>query len=242
MKKVIFIIPFFNEENRIDIFEYQHAFKENQWVDFLLVDDGSTDCTSTILTDFENNFVNVSTLLLANNIGKAEAIRKGVLSVSESTYLYLGYLDADLATPVSEMIRMLYFSEEHDKIDFIMGSRIKLIGNNVTRSLKRHYIGRVFATIISQFILKTPIYDTQCGAKIIKFNLAKSLFEKPFFTKWLFDVELLLRFKAINSNYIYKTSEFPLNIWVEKGNSKIKFIDLLLVPYQILKLYVSYVK
>ena len=72
--------------------------------------------------------------------------------------------------------------------------------------------------------------------------MAKSLFEKPFLTKWLFDVELLLRFKAIDSKYIYKTREFPLNIWVEKGDSKIKFTDLLLVPYQIFKLYISYVK
>jgi dolichyl-phosphate beta-glucosyltransferase len=242
MKKSIFIIPFFNEENRIDILEYQIAFKVNKFVDFLLVDDGSEDCTNEILRDFENNFENVSTLLLKENVGKAEAIRQGVLLVSEKNYEYLGYLDADLATPISEMIRMLDFSKENEKLVFIMGCRIKLIGNNVSRSMTRHYFGRVFATIISQFILKTPIYDTQCGAKIMKSKLAKTLFEKPFFTKWLFDVELLLRFKVIDSNYIYKTSEFPLNSWVEKGNSKIKFTDLLLVPYQILKLYISYVK
>ncbi len=242
MKKALFIIPFFNEESRIDILEYKLAFKENISINFLLVDDGSTDCTSEILTDFENNFENVSVLLLKENVGKAEAIRKGVLNVNEDSYEYLGYLDADLATPISEMTRMLYFFNENHKIDFMMGSRIKLIGNNVSRSMKRHYFGRIFATIISQFILKTPIYDTQCGAKIIKSKLAKSLFEKAFLTKWLFDVELLLRFKALDSSYIYKTSEFPLNIWVEKGNSKIKFTDLLLVPYQILKLYMSYVK
>lgn len=242
MKKAIFIIPFFNEETRIDIFEYKLAFNEYQSIDFLLIDDGSKDSTSTILMDFEKDFDNVSTLLLVNNVGKAEAIRKGVLSINENDYEYLGYLDADLATPISEMIRLVDFSVENNKFDFIMGSRIKLIGNEVSRSMKRHYFGRVFATIISQFILKTPIYDTQCGAKIIKSKLAQSLFEKPFLTKWLFDVELLLRFKAIDSKYIYKTREFPLNIWVEKGDSKIKFTDLLLVPYQIFKLYISYVK
>lgn len=242
MKKAIFIIPFFNEETRIDILEYKLAFNEYQSIDFLLIDDGSKDNTSTILMSFEKDFDNVSTLLLVKNVGKAEAIRKGVLSINENDYEYLGYLDADLATPISEMIRLVDFSVENNKFDFVMGSRIKLIGNEVIRSMKRHYFGRVFATIISQFILKTPIYDTQCGAKIIKSKLAKSLFEKPFLTKWLFDVELLLRFKAIDSKYIYKTREFPLNIWVEKGDSKIKFTDLLLVPYQIFKLYISYVK
>ena len=105
---------------------------------------------------------------MVDNVGKSEAIRKGVLTVNEDGYEYLGYLDADLATPISEMIRLVGFSVENHKIDFIMGGRIKLIGNEVSRSMKRHYFGRVFATIISQFILKTPIYDTQCGAKIIK--------------------------------------------------------------------------
>ena len=52
MKKAIFIIPFFNEETRIGILEYQLDFKENQSIDFLLVDDGSTDSTCEILTEF----------------------------------------------------------------------------------------------------------------------------------------------------------------------------------------------
>ena len=230
MKKAIFIIPFFNEEIRIDILEYKLAFNEYRSIDFLLIDDGSKDSTSTILMNFEKDFD-------INN-----RIKFNLLFINENDYEYLGYLDADLATPISEMIKLVDFSVENNKFDFVMGSRIKLIGNEVSRSIKRHYFGRVFATIISQFILKTPIYDTQCGAKIIKSKLSKSLFEKPFLTKWLFDVELLLRFKAIDSKYIYKTREFPLDIWVEKGDSKIKFTDLLLVPYQIFKLYISYVK
>lgn len=242
MNKIIFIIPFYNEHSRIDILEFNDAFSIYSNIDFLLIDDGSNDKTSSILLDFENINKNVSSLILNENVGKAEAIRKGVLSVTESNYDYIGYLDADLATPISEMVRLVDFSLENSKFDFVMGSRIKLIGNEVSRSLVRHYFGRVFATIISQFILKTPIYDTQCGAKIIKIELAKLLFQNPFLTKWLFDVELLLRYKEVDSKYMYKTREIPLNIWIEKGNSKIRFKDLLLVPYQIFKLYVYYVK
>ena len=118
-----------------------------------------------------------------------------------------------------------------------MGSRIKLIGNKVDRSLLRHYLGRVFATIVSHFILKTPVYDTQCGAKIIDAKWCSLLFEKPFETKWLFDVELLLRLKNNGNNLQKCVAEIPLFEWKEIGNSKIKVSDFIKVPFQLVKLY-----
>ena len=123
-----------------------------------------------------------------------------------------------------------------------MGSRIKLIGNKVNRSLKRHYFGRIFATIISQFILKVPIYDTQCGAKIFNSKVIDVLFDKPFQSKWLFDVELLLRLKNNNYNLQNTVVEIPLNEWTEMGNSKIKFTEVLSFPFQLIKIYFHYAK
>lgn len=241
MEKAVFIIPFYNEEGRIELEDFQFAFKNFSNIHFLLVDDGSTDKTQEMLKELTADFQNVFCLLNQKNIGKAEAIRRAVLDINQDQYEYLGYLDADLATPISEMCRLLDFISTNKQLEFVMGSRIKLLGNQVHRSLVRHYFGRIFATIISQFILKIPVYDTQCGAKIIKLNLAKAIFKKPFKTKWLFDVELLLRFKKLELNFDKKTAEFPLQVWIEKGGSKIKFSDLLKVPFQLLKIYFHYV-
>jgi len=232
--KVVIIIPFYNEVERIKLENFHQIFNGFQNYNFLLVDDGSSDKTINILEEFKSKFTNVEVLKLAKNIGKAEAIRSAVLSVSESDFI--SYYDADLATPFSELDRLIQFSIQNLNYKMVMGARIKLIGNGVKRSLKRHYFGRVFATIVSQFILKVAVYDTQCGAKVVDYETAKLIFEKPFISKWLFDVELL---KRLQKKYDLKNvvKEIPLEKWEEIGKSKIKVADFIKIPFQLIQIY-----
>jgi len=232
--KITIIIPFYNEVERINLENFHQIFNGFLHYNFLLVDDGSSDKTIEILEEFKSKFSNVDVLKLAKNLGKAEAIRSAVLFISECDFI--SYYDADLATPFSELNRLIQIAIENPNYKMIMGARIKLIGNGVKRSLKRHYFGRVFATIVSQFVLKTAVYDTQCGAKVIDYNIAKQIFEKPFISKWLFDVELL---KRLQKTHILKDTvkEIPLEKWKEIGNSKIKFSDFLRLPYQLFQIY-----
>lgn len=237
MNKSLLIIPFYNEEKRIPQSEFLEAFERYQNVDFLLVNDGSSDKTLDILDDFASKFSHVKVLNLKKNGGKAEAIRSGILWAKELSYDYLGYLDADLSTPIAELIRLLEFSIANQNLQIVMGTRIKLLGNNVIRSSRRHYFGRIFATIISNFILKTAVYDTQCGAKIIKKEVAFLLFEKEFRTKWLFDVEMLLRLKKHAGKLEEIVAEMPLNTWIEKGDTKIKLKEFVSFPWQLIMIY-----
>lgn len=235
--RITIIIPFYNEVERISLENFHQIFGGFLHYNFLLVDDGSSDKTIEILEQFKSEFSNVEVLKLDKNVGKAEAIRSGVLSISNADYI--SYYDADLATPFSELDKLIQFIVQNPNYKMIMGARIKLIGNGVKRSLKRHYFGRVFATIVSQFILKTPVYDTQCGAKVIEFKTAKLIFEKPFVSKWLFDVELL---KRLQKTHELKdvVKEIPLEEWEEIGNSKIKFSDFLKLPFQLFQIYRKY--
>lgn len=230
------IIPFYNEVARINLENFHQIFNGFQQYNFLLINDGSSDTTFEILEKFKSKFTNVEVLNLVKNVGKAEAIRSGVLSLSEANYI--AYYDADLATPISEMDKLIQFAIKKPSYKLVMGARIKLIGNGVQRSLKRHYFGRVFATIVSQFVLKVPVYDTQCGAKVIEYKTAKQLFEQPFVSKWLFDVELLKRLqKTDDLKAVVK--EIPLEKWEEIGNSKIKVADIFQLPFQLFKIYRS---
>lgn len=230
----------YNEEKRVALDLYHSAFTKYSSIDFLLVNDASTDTTEVIITQLSDTFLNVSSTSNTTNLGKAESIRTAVLNNDLSAYKYVGYMDADLAVPFSEMKRLLDLAVENTSKKLVFGSRIKLISNNIKRSKLRHYFGRIFATIVSQIILKTPIYDTQCGAKVIDTNLAKSLFSKPFKTKWLFDVELLLRYKKLEPDFSNYILEEPLKVWIEKGGTKIKLREFLMFPFQLLKVYFSY--
>lgn len=98
------------------------------------------------------------------------------------------------------------------------------VGSAIERSFFRHLIGRLIATFISN-ILSLKVYDTQCGCKLIKRDLALKIFKDQFISEWLFDVELFAR--IINLYGIDNCTdimiEVPLLKWKEKGGSKIKF-------------------
>lgn len=232
--KVTIIIPFYNEEKRIVLESFHQIFKNTSQYDFILVDDGSTDNTNTILGEFKNKFPNLTILKLDKNIGKAEAIRAAVLSISNTDFI--AYYDADLATPFSELDKLIQFSIQNPNYKMIMGARIKLIGNGVKRSLTRHYFGRIFASIVSQFVLKVAVYDTQCGAKVVDYQTANQIFAKPFISRWLFDVELLKRLQK-NHNLKKVVKEIPLEKWEEIGSSKIKRTDFFKIPFELFQIY-----
>ena len=234
------IIPCFNEAIRLDVAAYKTFQKQNNAFDLLFVNDGSTDETLSIINTLKDELPNTFNLNLKKNSGKAEAIRQTVLQL-DSHYKYVGYLDADLSTSLSEISRLLSIAKNENKA-LVLGSRIKVLGASIQRKFYRHFFGRLVATFIDSFILKLEIYDTQCGAKIINRELADSIFKEPFRTKWLFDVELLARTKKLKTKKYCKTYilEVPLNQWHDTDDTRISFIDFLKTPFALLKLYSHY--
>ena len=138
-------------------------------------------------------------LTLAQNSGKGEAVRQGVNHVAAmQRFAFVGYWDADLATPLSELAPMLDALARAPRCQLILGSRWRRLGSDIQRSAIRHALGRVFATAAS-FTLDLPVYDSQCGAKVCRAASVGVLFGEPFTTRWLFDVELLARLRSRGS-------------------------------------------
>lgn len=240
MQKTCIIIPCYNEESRFPIDEFLNFIKSNNFIEFCFVNDGSTDKTLTILNQLKNDFPNITVFNLKENIGKAEAIRYAVLNLNKTKYDYIGYLDADLSTSLIEMTRLTTFISPD--IKFIMGSRIKKLGSFIKRNPFRHIFGRILATFVSTFILKIPVYDTQCGAKLIATSLALELFKDSFESKWLFDIELLLRVIELKGKDFCNDSviEIPLRKWHDKGDSKITLLDFINIPFELIKISNKY--
>ncbi|EQC51054.1 glycosyltransferase [Bacteriovorax sp. DB6_IX] len=240
-KNICLVIPCYNEGQRLSIKAFIEFIEKRDHYYLLFVNDASTDNTLEILRSI--NHQRVQFLDINENVGKAEAIRRGVSHIPQhfDCSLY-GYFDADMATPLSEIDSMLRKMNEGD-YGLVFGSRLLRIGGNIKRSSIRHYIGRFFATLAS-LLLGLPIYDTQCGAKIFKKDLVPVLFEKEFSTKWMFDVEIFYRLKDyFGIKEFYKqVYEMPLSKWTDIEQSKIKWIDFLMVPRDFLKIYFRYKK
>ncbi|MBW2421215.1 MAG: glycosyltransferase, partial [Deltaproteobacteria bacterium] len=194
MSRTIIVVPCFNEAERLDVREFEAFIARNPSIRFVFVNDGSLDGTLGVLNRLEKGAPSAVTVIDQQpNRGKAEAVRRGLLEAFDIGPDFVGYWDADLATPLGEISRFVDTFEEHPECELIIGSRVKLLGRDIQRSTLRHYLGRIAATVAS-LTLRLEVYDTQCGAKLFRANSRmRALFEEPFCTGWVFDVEVLAR-------------------------------------------------
>jgi dolichyl-phosphate beta-glucosyltransferase len=225
----VLVIPCFNEEARLRPSAFA-ALLDDERVELLFVNDGSTDGTQAALQSLADKYKpRVRVLSLEQNSGKAEAVRRGMSEALLSKPYGVGYLDADLATPPSEILRLLRVLYERD-VSVVLGSRIALLGRHIERSAARHYLGRMFATLASA-VLSLPVYDTQCGAKVFRGSVAlRVALSEPFISRWAFDVELIGRLvrggPAAPPLDISTFHEEPLLEWHDVAGSKLRVLHM----------------
>ncbi len=230
------VIPCFNEVARLARQEIAELVASDD-VGVVLVDDGSDDGTRELMVSIQSAGPGVDVLVLQQNMGKAEAVRRGMNHALTLGAKVVGYLDADFATPAKDMFRLLN-KLEANKAKVCLGSRWLHLGAKIDRTAFRHYGGRVFATIASS-VLKLNIYDTQCGAKAFCVSevLVRSLSE-PFLSRWAFDVELIGRLLNDASEGVRYTEqdfiEIPLQTWRDIRGSKIRIADMLTATFELL--------
>ena len=233
-QELFMIVPCFNEEKRLDVI-YWNKLAEIANTNWVFVNDGSTDSTKNVL-----NQINNSTIVdLPRNIGKAEAIRKGISETfkknSRETF-WVGYLDADSAFDIEDITNVINIAYLKDSsYDSYWGSRVALAGRNITRNNLRHILSRILITIFGYRMGNLP-YDPQTGFKVFKFNHEQmGIFENNFETKWFVDLEILLRFKA-SQKKIMKIWEEPVNSWKDIEGSKIRGFELITVFRDLIKI------
>lgn len=244
----IIVVPCYNEAKRVELHRFAAFAAASPRVAFLFVDDGSTDATGDLLEKFcLANPGSFQLLRMSCNRGKAEAVRQGILSALTSNPAYLGFWDADLATPLEAINSFQEILDQRAEIQLVLGSRVQLLGRQIYRTPRRHYLGRVFATAVS-LMLGLRVYDTQCGAKLFRASpVMRELFATPFRSRWIFDVELLARLiharrKSCLSAASNIVCEYPLLSWRDVHGSKLRSRDFFIVPIHLFAVYWAYLR
>jgi glycosyltransferase involved in cell wall biosynthesis len=232
MPRHAIVVPCYNEATRFSPAAFVDNARQTPNRRFVFVDDGSTDATWDVLRDTAAALpAQLEAVQQHPNAGKAEAVRTGVLhAIEDPDTDWVGYFDADLATPLDALDQMMALFDAHAELELVLAARVQLLGRHIDRNPTRHYAGRVFATAAST-LLAMPIYDTQCGAKLFRVtDLLRIAFAERFVTSWTFDVELLSRLAHLREGAGLPpleavTHELPLTRWTDVAGSKVRAKD-----------------
>jgi glycosyltransferase involved in cell wall biosynthesis len=238
------VVPAFNEAARIaDSLSKVAAEIDRLGIDgeVLVVDDGSTDATASIVDGTSRSDPRVK-LVRAPHAGKGAAVRRGML---EATGAWRFLADADLSMPISELARFIHASAESSRearasatlpADVLVGSREAPGATRIGEPWSRHAIGRVFNWFVKLLVLR-GVDDTQCGFKLFSAHAAETLFPLQRLDGFGFDVEIL--FLARRAGLVVR--EIPV-MWEYRRESKVNvasgtrgFLDLVRIRWNQLR-------
>ncbi|HSR15503.1 MAG TPA: glycosyltransferase, partial [Gemmatimonadales bacterium] len=144
------VIPCYRESDRFEAGPFHRFLDSTPGARLLLVDDGSPDDTLARLREAARlNPDRIGVLALDRNVGKGEAVRRGLLHALNDSPDLVGFWDADLAAPLEAVGDFLRVFETRPAVQWVLGSRWRGLGREVRRSAGRHYAGRGFATLAS---------------------------------------------------------------------------------------------
>lgn len=176
----------------------------------LVVDNGSTDGTASIVREFAGRHSNLR-FLQDPHRGKGLAVRIGLLA-AEGDYRFI--CDADLSMPIDQVSRFL--PPALAGFDIAIASREAPGAVRYGEPDYRHWIGRVFNWAVR--ILAVPgFHDTQCGFKCFRGPVAADLFSVQRLDGWTFDVEVL----SIALRRGYRVVEVPIP-WHYNPGSRVR--------------------
>lgn len=215
MKKLSVVIPAYNEEKRIaETLKDIDGYLEKQSYDYeiVVVVNNSKDRTYEVVQELEKTTVEHAVAMNLTEGGKGNAVRRGILE--KATGDVVMFMDADNATPISEIEKFLPFFDQG--FDVVIGSRYTnpdLV--KVHQPFYRILLSRL-SNMLIQFLAVPGIKDTQLGFKAFTSTAAKEIFPLVTVLRWGFDMEVLTIALARG----YKIKEVGVS-WTEHGGGHV---------------------
>ena len=215
MKKLSVIIPAYNEEKRIaETLKNIDGYLQKQSYDYeiVVVVNNSHDKTVEVVNELEKTTIKKAFAMDLKEGGKGNAVKRGLLE--KATGDIVMFMDADNATPISEIEKFLPYFEQG--FDVVIGSRYTnpdLV--KVHQPFYRIVLSRM-SNLLIQVLAVPGIKDTQLGFKAFTSKAAKEIFPLVTVLRWGFDMEVLTVALARN----YKIKEVGVS-WTEHGGGHV---------------------
>lgn len=205
------LIPARNEAGRLPrTLERTVRYLENQPYSaaVVVIDNGSFDHTTDIAATARSHRVPVYVTGCARP-GKGAAVRHGFLG---STADYVGYMDADLATPIETLDVVVPMLAHHAAV--VASRRVTGAVLAKRQPLSRSVGGMIFHRLAHRVL--PEVADTQCGFKFFAGDLARKVASRLTIDGFAFDVEMLRAIRDLGG----EIKEVPV-VWTDSGGSSL---------------------
>lgn len=206
-------MPAYNESERLALTLAIIPYLESRGLPFELIlsDDGSTDGTRDRMEAAAQADQRVRVVGIPANRGKGRAIAEGVRASRGSLVLIS---DTDFSAPITELPKLE--AAIGAGFDLAIGSRAKRGAQvEVAQPLHRVLMGKTFNLIVQAVILP-GLWDTQCGFKLFRGDLAREVFGELRIDGFAFDVEAIHRVRRRG----LRIAEVPVR-WINSEPTKV---------------------
>lgn len=208
------VIPCYNEEQRLPrTIEQIERYLDGKGASYeiVLVDDGSSDGTRMIMDAAAERNGAVRVEALPHNRGKGRALAVGVAVAQGGEILVT---DADLSTPIEELDDLQAALAGGAGVA-IASRALRQSRVEISQPIYRVLMGKVFNLLV-QAVLLPGIWDTQCGFKLFRADVAHDAFAGLSTDGFGYDPEVLYRVRRKG----VKIAEVPV-VWRNSSPTKV---------------------
>lgn len=219
------IVPAYNEAERLPrtLERFNKYLSSTGFTyEILVALDGPSDRTREVLREMRREIPHLKVMDRPVNHGKGFTVKEGMLRAAGRIRLFT---DADNSTDIAHFDKMIPLFK--DGYDIVIASRHSKDAAGAQQAVPQARYKRIvgqFGNIIIQSVAVPGIWDTQCGFKAFRAEVAERIFSQTTIEGWAFDIEILAVARAAN----YKIGIIPA-YWVNDARSHVRWFDYLRV-------------